>query len=200
MRGVMVLPRRMDASAAMVRPWTAGVIPVDSATQFGHQLLATRPHGLESRPALSLGDHRTAHRRGAAAIAGVAARESAERPAARPVQRDAMTPSAPTQLHTVCEEARCPNIHDCWARGTATFMVAGKECTRGCRFCSVETLRNPEPPDPAEPEHLASAVDRMGLRHVVITVVNRDDLADGGRGPLQPLRRSRAQPAAARDH
>ena len=51
-------------------------------------------------------------------------------------------------LHTVCEEARCPNLNDCWSRGTATFMVAGKECTRGCRFCSVETSRNPEPPDP----------------------------------------------------
>ena len=85
-------------------------------------------------------------------------------------------------LHTVCEEARCPNLNDCWSRGTATFMVAGKECTRGCRFCSVETLRNPEPPDAAEPEQLAAAVERMGLQHVVITVVNRDDLADGGAG------------------
>ena len=59
-------------------------------------------------------------------------------------------------LHTVCEEARCPNIHDCWGRGTATFMVAGKECTRGCRFCSVQTLRAPAPPDLDEPEHLAN--------------------------------------------
>jgi lipoyl synthase len=83
-------------------------------------------------------------------------------------------------LHTVCEEARCPNLNDCWSRGTATFMVAGKECTRGCRFCSVETLRQPEPPDPREPEELAAAVERMGLAHVVITVVNRDDLPDGG--------------------
>ena len=58
-------------------------------------------------------------------------------------------------------------------------MIAGKECTRGCRFCSVETLRNPEPPDANEPEQLAAAVERMGLEHVVITVVNRDDLADG---------------------
>jgi lipoyl synthase len=87
---------------------------------------------------------------------------------------------ADNELHTVCEEARCPNIHDCWSRGTATFMIAGKECTRGCRFCSVETLRNPEPPDPDEPEHLAAAVEQMALAHVVITVVNRDDLADGG--------------------
>ena len=84
------------------------------------------------------------------------------------------------ELHTVCEEARCPNIHDCWARGTATFMIAGKECTRGCRFCSVETLREPPPLESEEPERLADAVQRMGLAHVVITVVNRDDLADGG--------------------
>jgi lipoic acid synthetase len=83
-------------------------------------------------------------------------------------------------LHTVCEEARCPNLNDCWSRGTATFMVAGKECTRGCRFCSVETKRTPEPPDPNEPRQLAAAVERMGLSHVVITVVNRDDLLDGG--------------------
>ena len=84
------------------------------------------------------------------------------------------------ELHTVCEEARCPNIHDCWARGTATFMIAGKECTRGCRFCSVETLKQPEPLDADEPERLADAVERMGLEYVVITVVNRDDLPDGG--------------------
>jgi lipoic acid synthetase len=83
-------------------------------------------------------------------------------------------------LHTVCEEARCPNIHDCWGRGTATFMVAGQSCTRGCRFCSVETMRAPEPPDVDEPEHLADAVERLKLAYVVVTVVNRDDLADGG--------------------
>lgn len=84
------------------------------------------------------------------------------------------------ELHTVCEEARCPNIHDCWARGTATFMIAGKECTRGCRFCSVETLKQPDPLDVDEPERLADAVERMGLEYVVITVVNRDDQPDGG--------------------
>jgi lipoic acid synthetase len=103
-------------------------------------------------------------------------------PAGLPLARFNATQDAveSNALHTVCEEARCPNIHDCWARGTATFMIAGKTCTRGCRFCSVETLRAPEPPDPDEPEHLAAAVERMGLAHVVITVVNRDDLADGG--------------------
>lgn len=85
-------------------------------------------------------------------------------------------------LHTVCEEARCPNVHECWSEGTATFMVAGQSCTRGCRFCSVETLKSPPPPDAAEPERLADAVERLGLEHVVVTVVNRDDLPDGGAG------------------
>lgn len=85
-------------------------------------------------------------------------------------------------LHTVCEEARCPNIHDCWARGTATFMIAGQSCTRGCRFCSVETLKAPPPPDADEPKRLADAVERLGLDYTVITVVNRDDMPDGGAG------------------
>lgn len=89
---------------------------------------------------------------------------------------------AGNQLHTVCEEARCPNIHDCWARGTATFMVAGQSCTRGCRFCSVETLKAPPLPDFDEPQRLADAVERLKLDYVVITVVNRDDMVDGGAG------------------
>ena len=84
------------------------------------------------------------------------------------------------QLHTVCEEAHCPNIHDCWSRGTATFMIAGKACTRGCRFCAVDTVRNPPPPDRDEPENLADAIESMGLTYAVITVVNRDDMEDGG--------------------
>ncbi len=83
-------------------------------------------------------------------------------------------------LNTVCEEARCPNIHDCWGRGTATFMIAGEECTRGCRFCAVGTIRKPLPLDPEEPKRLAEAVKDMALSYVVITVVNRDDLPDGG--------------------
>ena len=84
------------------------------------------------------------------------------------------------QLHTVCEEAHCPNIHDCWSRGTATFMIAGKACTRGCRFCAVDTVRNPPPPDLDEPGNLADAIESMGLTYAVITVVNRDDMQDGG--------------------
>ena len=83
-------------------------------------------------------------------------------------------------LHTVCQEARCPNIHDCWASGDATFMIAGQECTRGCRFCAVGTIKTPPPLEVNEPKQLADAVDSMNLRHVVITVVNRDDLPDSG--------------------
>ena len=83
-------------------------------------------------------------------------------------------------LHTVCEEARCPNVHDCWGRGTATFMIAGHECTRSCRFCAVGTIKNPPPLDEEEPIKLADAVVKMGISHAVITVVNRDDLDDGG--------------------
>jgi lipoic acid synthetase len=83
-------------------------------------------------------------------------------------------------LHTVCEEARCPNVHDCWGRGTATFMIAGQECTRACRFCAVGTIKTPPPLDEDEPAKLAQAVANMGISHAVITVVNRDDLDDGG--------------------
>jgi lipoyl synthase len=83
-------------------------------------------------------------------------------------------------LHTVCEEARCPNIGDCWNRGTATFMILGDVCTRACGFCAVKTGLPRLPPDPAEPARVADAVARMGLRHAVITSVNRDDQKDGG--------------------
>ena len=84
------------------------------------------------------------------------------------------------RLTTVCEEARCPNIHECWGvHGTATFMILGSVCTRRCRFCSVETGL-PTELDLAEPERVAAAVAEMGLRHVVVTMVTRDDLADGG--------------------
>ena len=83
-------------------------------------------------------------------------------------------------LNTVCQEARCPTIHECWAAKDATFMVAGQECTRGCRFCAVGTIKTPPPLDIDEPANLANAVVSMGLKHAVITVVNRDDLADSG--------------------
>jgi lipoic acid synthetase len=85
------------------------------------------------------------------------------------------------QLHTVCESARCPNCHECWNAGTATFMILGAACTRGCRFCAVAST-HPAPPDPREPEHVARAAARLGLRHVVVTSVTRDDLPDGGAG------------------
>ena len=83
-------------------------------------------------------------------------------------------------LHTVCQEARCPNIHECWAAKDATFMVAGQECTRGCRFCAVGSIKTPPPLDENEPSNLAEAISAMGLNHAVITVVNRDDLPDSG--------------------
>lgn len=82
-------------------------------------------------------------------------------------------------LHTVCEEARCPNIGECWGHGTATFMILGDVCTRSCRFCAVKTGR-PLPVDWDEPNRVAEAVRAMGLSHVVITSVNRDELPDGG--------------------
>jgi lipoic acid synthetase len=82
-------------------------------------------------------------------------------------------------LVTVCEEAGCPNIYECWADGTATFMINGERCTRACGFCLVDT-RHPLPVDPEEPDRVAEAVCRMGLAHAVVTAVARDDLADGG--------------------
>jgi lipoic acid synthetase len=84
-------------------------------------------------------------------------------------------------LVTVCEEAGCPNLSECWGEGTATFMINGERCTRACGFCLVDT-RHPEPPDPHEPAHVAEAVARMGLDYVVLTTVARDDLPDGGAG------------------
>jgi lipoic acid synthetase len=83
------------------------------------------------------------------------------------------------RLHTVCQEARCPNMWECFSQQTATFLIMGSRCTRDCRFCSV--AQGPAgPPDPAEPERVADAARQMGLRYVVITSVTRDDLADGG--------------------
>lgn len=82
-------------------------------------------------------------------------------------------------LNTVCGEAGCPNMGECFSRGTATFMILGKNCTRNCRFCKV-TSGKPEPLDEMEPKHVAEAIREMGLKHTVITSVTRDDLQDGG--------------------
>ena len=92
-------------------------------------------------------------------------------------------------LATVCEEAACPNIGECWARRHATFMILGEICTRGCAFCNVATGR-PDPVDPGEPERVAEAVAKMGLKHAVITSVDRDDLDDGGAGQFAAVIRA----------
>ena len=84
-------------------------------------------------------------------------------------------------VHTVCEQAMCPNIGECYGAHTATFMILGRVCTRSCRFCAVEH-GSPEPPDPDEPRRVAEAAGRLGLRYVVVTCVTRDDLPDGGAG------------------
>jgi lipoic acid synthetase len=102
------------------------------------------------------------------------------------------------ELHTVCESARCPNIHECFRRGTATFMILGDRCTRGCGFCAVPKARHPAPPDPNEPAHVAQMARAMNLRHVVVTSVNRDDLPDGGAGHFaETIRAIRAALPAA---
>jgi lipoic acid synthetase len=84
------------------------------------------------------------------------------------------------ELNTVCEEAHCPNLGECWGRGTATFMILGEVCTRACGFCAVKTGLPGRPPDPDEPRRVAAVVERMGLRHAVVTSVSRDDQPDGG--------------------
>ncbi len=84
------------------------------------------------------------------------------------------------RLHSVCEEAHCPNIGECWEAGTATFMILGDTCTRACGFCAVKTGRPETAPDPLEPMRVANAVREMGLAHAVVTSVNRDDQPDGG--------------------
>ena len=85
-------------------------------------------------------------------------------------------------LHTVCEEAHCPNVGECWGGGTATVMLMGDVCTRGCRFCNVKTAARPPPLDPDEPRHLAEAIRGLHLDYIVVTSVDRDDLPDGGAG------------------
>lgn len=84
------------------------------------------------------------------------------------------------RLHTVCEEAKCPNRWECWSHNTATFLVMGRECTRACGFCDIATSKTPPPLDPDEPRRVAESVKELGLKHAVITMVARDDIADGG--------------------
>ncbi len=115
----------------------------------------------------------------------------AERPR-RPEWMKVRAPSADTRyfevrsllhgqrLHTICEEARCPNIAECWGRGTATFQILGDTCTRACRYCYVNSGEPESPPDPLEPLRLAHAAVQMELHHVVVTSVDRDDLPDKG--------------------
>jgi lipoic acid synthetase len=98
-------------------------------------------------------------------------------------------------LHTVCAEASCPNVGECWSGGTATVMLMGDVCTRGCRFCHVKTAASPPALDPDEPRHLAEAVGRLGLDYIVVTSVDRDDLIDGGAGHFaEAIRRLKAVP------
>jgi len=87
-------------------------------------------------------------------------------------------------LHTVCASARCPNLGECWSAGTATFLILGGHCTRGCRFCSVPSAARPPAPQPTEPEQLSKTVAELGLRYVVLTTVCRDDLPDQGAGHI----------------
>jgi lipoyl synthase len=102
------------------------------------------------------------------------------RPLAQPGQAIAVADMLDElSLNTVCQSAKCPNRGECFSAGTATFLIMGDACTRGCRFCAVET-RTPSPLDPDEPQRVGEAAARLGLRHVVITSVTRDDIADGG--------------------
>jgi len=117
-------------------------------------------------------------------------RQTSQRPQRRPPWLRVRAPTGDTyrwlkrlmrakELHTICEEAHCPNIGECWGHRTATFLILGDTCTRNCRFCNVQTGR-PAPPDPNEPERVAQAARAMDLRHAVVTSVDRDDLPDGG--------------------
>lgn len=91
------------------------------------------------------------------------------------------------RLHTVCEEAKCPNLLECWSKKTATFLVMGKECTRSCGFCSIDFSKTPKSLEADEPQRVAESVEVLGLKHVVITMVARDDLLDGGADHLKAV-------------
>jgi len=136
-----------------------------SAPQRGHQKMAGLPVRIQPRPATLLPKP---------AWIRVRAPVGAEVTRLKALLRE-------QELHTVCEEASCPNLGECFSRGTATFMVLGDLCTRRCPFCDVAHGR-PRPPDVGEPARLARTAARMGLRYVVVTSVDRDDLPDGGAG------------------
>ena len=133
------------------------------------------------------------HQRGSAKLSRIPVKvQPGTEPAPKPAWIRAKAPSGPgvarikrilreRKLSSVCEEATCPNLGECFSHGTATFMIMGDICTRRCPFCDVAHGK-PEPLDPREPEHLAGAIRAMGLRYVVITSVDRDDLRDGGAG------------------
>ena len=138
-------------------------------------------------------DKRIKHQRGEAKTARIPIKiEPIEKPLRKPAWIRARSPAGPAvqrlkkvlrenQLHTVCEEASCPNLGECFAHGTATFMIMGDICTRRCPFCDVAHGR-PDPLDADEPQNLAVTIEAMGLSYVVITSVDRDDLRDGGAG------------------
>jgi len=141
------------------------------------------------------------HQRGKDKVARIPVRvEMPETPRRKPAWIRAQAPLGPniarikqllraSRLSTVCEEAQCPNLGECFGHGTATFMILGDLCTRRCPFCDVAHGK-PRPPDPAEPEHLARSIAALGLEYVVITAVNRDDLRDGGAGHFAACLRS----------
>lgn len=95
-----------------------------------------------------------------------------------------------SKLPTVCEEAKCPNLLECFSKKTATFLAMGKDCTRSCGFCDIDHLKNPPPLDPNEPQQIAEASKQLGLKHIVITMVARDDLEDGGADHLAQIIRA----------
>jgi lipoic acid synthetase len=154
---------RQDASLCSVR---AGANPANSAGPALRRLAAA---GVDPVTGVEISDHKPPWLR-------VVASMGDEYLALRRTIRS-------LDLVTVCEEAGCPNIYECWADGTGTFMINGERCTRACGFCLVDTSR-PRPLEESEPERVAAAVARMGLAHVVVTTVTRDDLADGGAGAV----------------
>ncbi len=165
---VVDMPRTTGAAGAAPAPETAGAAPSSQTTHRvpGERLrVRLRQAGVDPSAGLPTGARKPAWLR-------VPARMGDEFLGLRRTVRD-------LGLVTVCEEAGCPNIFECWADGTATFMINGERCTRACGFCLVDT-RHPGPLDDGEPERVAVAVERLGLAHAVVTAVARDDLADGG--------------------